>query len=59
MAIKKKETIPCKWCGTQTDFLGTKCCHGCWELSSRIESEPELAQRILDAHNSKGEQAHA
>ena len=40
-------TIPCELCGTATTYLGTKRCNRCWELERRIESNPELAQKIL------------
>lgn len=40
-------TIPCKWCGKPTTYLGTKMCNRCYELSDRIERDPELAKRMI------------
>lgn len=37
------ETGPCKLCATETDNLGTELCNRCWELSRRIEADPDLA----------------
>jgi len=48
LAHKDEDRIPCKWCGTPTQMLGTKMCDGCWELETRIQSQPDLARRILD-----------
>lgn len=31
-----EKTIPCKICKEPTTFLGTKLCHGCWEVTRRI-----------------------
>lgn len=42
-----QKTIPCEWCGAPTRMFGTKKCDGCWELYRRIESQPELAQKML------------
>lgn len=47
--LKAQPTVPCKWCGTPTPMLGTKMCDGCWELDRRIERQPALARRILEA----------
>lgn len=41
------ETTPCDICGTPTSMLGTKLCDRCWELKTRITSDPEIARRIL------------
>jgi hypothetical protein len=30
--------IPCQICGEPTNFLGTKLCNGCWEITSRLRS---------------------
>lgn len=43
-----KETIPCKWCRKQTPMLGTKMCDGCWELSTRISRDLDLAERMIE-----------
>lgn len=43
--------VPCKWCCTPTAMTGTKMCDGCWELERRISANPELARRILAAHD--------
>jgi len=24
-------TVPCKWCGVQTEMIGTQSCNTCWE----------------------------
>ena len=40
-------TIPCKWCGDQTDMLGIKECEGCWEMRSRMMRRPAVAMKIL------------
>lgn len=41
------KTIPCRLCGDPTDFLGTKLCGDCWELETRIQRRPDIAQKIL------------
>lgn len=43
--------ISCERCGKQTPMLGTKRCDRCWELESRINSDPELALEILTELN--------
>lgn len=43
------KTIECRICGTQTYMLNTRLCDRCWELESRIQSDPELARKILAA----------
>lgn len=43
------KTVPCKWCRHPTPMLGTQLCDPCWELLTRIERAPELAQRIVVA----------
>ena len=40
-------TVPCKRCGRPTPMIGTRLCNGCWELQTRIKSQPELAMQIL------------
>lgn len=45
--MRKLATAPCKWCGKPTPMLGTKECDAHWELRSRIEREPDMAERIL------------
>lgn len=45
---REPETVPCRFCGAETLSTGTKLCDRCWELSSRIRREPELARKILD-----------
>lgn len=39
---------PCELCGNPTTMTNTKRCDRCWELETRIQSNPELARRILD-----------
>lgn len=31
-----QETVPCKFCNTPTDMVGTKLCDPCWEVDSRL-----------------------
>lgn len=33
----EEKTIPCQTCGTPTTMLGTKRCHNCWEVESRLD----------------------
>lgn len=47
MEINEK-TVDCKWCGTPTLMLGTKMCDRCWELQTRIESNLDLAKRMIE-----------
>lgn len=53
------ERVKCKWCDEMTDQTATKLCHRHWELSSRIEAEPELAQKMLDRLRSNMEEDNA
>ena len=39
----------CKWCGTDTDFEGTKMCNDCWELDKRIPSKEQIVIKMLHA----------
>ena len=41
--------VKCKWCGTDTTMTDTEECDGCWELRYRIEFQPELARKMLEA----------
>jgi len=41
--------VPCRICGQPTLSHGTKLCDGCWELETRIKSQPDLARKILDS----------
>lgn len=41
------KAIPCKYCGKPTFMMGTKMCDHCWELERRIESDPDLAYKIV------------
>jgi hypothetical protein len=40
-------TVPCKWCDTPTEHLGTKCCDRHWELQQRVAAEPAMALKML------------
>ena len=40
-------TVPCRICKDETPMLGTKLCDRCWELETRINRDPDLAERIL------------
>jgi hypothetical protein len=42
-----QELIKCRLCGGNTTMLGTKLCDRCWELETRIQSDMELAEKIL------------
>lgn len=46
-----EETTACTLCGKQTRMMGTKLCDRCWEIKSRIKSDPELALQILTELN--------
>lgn len=46
--MNSEETTACTLCDKQTPMLGTKLCDRCWELQSRIKSDPELARAILE-----------
>lgn len=41
------DSTTCKWCGKETSAVALKECPGCWELRSRIESQPEMAMRMM------------
>ena len=45
--------MKCKYCGRETgreiEIEDRDECNFCWELRSRMEQEPELAQKILDS----------
>lgn len=44
---EKEKTIPCRLCGALTSMLGTKLCHRCWELETKIEIDFTLALKII------------
>ena len=45
----ERPRVPCTICEEPTPYLGTKLCNRCWELKSRIEMDPEIARKILEA----------
>lgn len=55
IAITKDEEIACRLCEKQTKMLGTKLCDRCWELETRIHSNPKLAAQILGKLSEKEE----
>lgn len=40
-------TVPCTLCGGPTYMLGAKLCIRCWELSTRVQADPDLARKVL------------
>jgi len=44
-----EDTTFCKWCSEDTDLVGIEECDRCYELRSRIEKDPDLAETILVA----------
>ena len=47
---KNGENYTCVLCGEKKHTHGPqpdKLCDGCWELKTRIESQPKLAQKVL------------
>ena len=40
-------TAPCRYCYRPTRSIYTHCCDACWELVSRVMSNPELARKVL------------
>ena len=43
-----EDTTFCKWCNEETDLVGIEECDRCYELRSRIEKDPVLAETILE-----------
>jgi len=41
------DTIPCKWCGEATNFIGAEMCDDCWELNHRIPGKEEIVIKML------------
>ena len=48
---EKRKKVFCKLCSNPTTCLETQLCDKCWELKTRIENDPKLAQKILDQIN--------
>lgn len=44
---RRDNVVPCRICNAPTMTLGTKLCNRCWELENRIQSDPEIARKIL------------
>ena len=42
------EATFCKWCNEETDLVGIEECDRCYELRSRIEKDPVLAEIMLE-----------
>lgn len=42
-------TVPCMYCGTLTEMIGTQKCDNCWEVSTRIRNMPEIVVRRIIA----------
>ena len=40
-------TTPCRYCLRPTRSIEARCCDACWELVSRVTSNPELARKVL------------
>ena len=40
-------TVPCELCGEPTIYTETKRCDACWHVERAVESNPELARRVL------------
>lgn len=36
MSLAPEETVPCETCGAPTYQHGTKRCHNCWEVETRL-----------------------
>jgi hypothetical protein len=53
MYTDSRPRVPCGLCGTPTPMTGTKRCDACWELEHRVQSNPELARKILAAMECK------
>lgn len=49
--------VACQLCNGPTSCTTTKLCNRCWELRSRIERDPELTRRILQALKAETVQA--
>jgi len=43
----KIKTCKCIICGEETEMIGTKLCHRCWELKTRINKDFELSLKII------------
>ncbi len=39
----------CKYCGADTQMAATRLCDRCYEIVVRVQANPELVERILDA----------
>jgi hypothetical protein len=43
------ESVPCKWCGKQTDLIYTRECHLCWNIRHSIEcSTMDVVEKIYN-----------
>ena len=40
-------TVPCTLCGGPTYMLKVKLCIRCWELTTRVQADPDLTRKIL------------
>ena len=43
-----EDTTFCKWCNKETDLVGIEECDRWYELRSRIEKDPVLAETMLE-----------
>lgn len=41
------KTCNCTICGEETEMIGTKLCHRCWELKTRIDRDFDLSLKII------------
>ncbi len=41
--------IACRLCGLPTEMLGTKLCDRCWEIEHRVQADPAIAVKVLEA----------
>lgn len=51
------DLVPCIWCGTLTEYIGTKMCSTHWQLFKRMEREPAMARRMLGEIEAQAEAA--
>lgn len=53
------EWTRCRWCGIETNFLGTRECQRCFELRDKLEgADPEVLKKMAEEMNITPQESH-
>lgn len=44
---RRADTVPCTFCGEDTEMVGTRLCDPCWDVRAAVMRKPEVALKIV------------